>query len=105
VVGFFGGGMQQVLPVVLIASQRRLAKIQRLRADLTGVVDAHQAGGMASLRIIEVGFNNALSGRGALRGGRTGHSLEGVVTLNQKAIKRSQCTNVHGNTSQCKILP
>jgi hypothetical protein len=100
-IGFLGGRMQQVLAVIGIARQRRLAKVERLRADLTGVVDAHQSGGMSALGVIEIGFGDAGRRRGPLCGGRAGDSLQCAIASNQQAIKRRQGTGIHEGSMVC----
>jgi len=54
-IGFLGGSGFQMRPGRRIAGQRRLAVVQRLRANLAGMVHAHQACGMAAVLRVEFG--------------------------------------------------
>src|SRR3546814_6603127 len=49
VVTFFARGIKQVTAGVRIARGQRLAVVQRLRGNLAGMIDAHQAGDVAAL--------------------------------------------------------
>ena len=48
-IGFFLRRAQQLLPGIVRARHQRLPLIKRLRTDFTGVVDAHQPGGVITL--------------------------------------------------------
>src|SRR5205807_7778281 len=50
VIALFGGGRMQRAAHVRIARDHRLPAVKRLRADLAGVVDAHEARGTALVR-------------------------------------------------------
>lgn len=63
---------------VLVAGDRRVSLVQRLRCNLPGVIDAHQASGMPFLSFVEVriddigggGFPGRVPGRGGDRSQR-----------------------------------
>jgi hypothetical protein len=98
-VGFFAGRMQQMIAVRRISSQRRLAQIQRLRTDLTGVIDPHQAGHVAALCVIDIGFLDTEGGRRSLGGGCAGDGLDCALAAGQQAVERCQGADVHAQSS------
>ncbi len=53
---FFVGGMLHRLTYLRQFGSQCLTLIQRLGADLTGMVDAHQAGNMLGLLFVQLGF-------------------------------------------------
>jgi len=70
-----------------------LALVQRLGTDFAGVVDAHQAGDMAGLLLIELGVRLDDGRRGA--GGLAAEGQQGAhggIGLQQQAVERRVVT-------------
>jgi hypothetical protein len=66
--------------------RERLALVEALRHDLAGVVDAHQAGGMAALAVGHRRLGNAFGRVGARCGGRRRqHGAHRLVELLEDA--------------------
>jgi hypothetical protein len=57
-ISFLGCGFEQVRAQRRVARDCGLAEIQRLRADLADVVDAHEAGRVAAFGFIERGIGD-----------------------------------------------
>src|SRR5690606_5324423 len=81
VVGFFLGGVQQVLAGFLAARHRGLAEVERLGADLANVVDARQAGGMAALGVVQLDLGQSGGGVRAGGGRVAEDGLQGALAL------------------------
>ena len=71
---------------VRVARHQRLCRIQRLRAHLAGVIDAHQPGGVALLFRRELRQREIGAGNRAGRRRRPGECAQGAVETHDKLI-------------------
>src|SRR5204862_8034967 len=84
------GGLLRRGTGVRIARRERLALVQRLRANLADMVDAHQADHMVALALIERRLRLRVARRGTRGVRHAGNRAQGAVELANEAI------DVHG---------
>ena len=86
-VGLFLRGFEQVLARGLVARDRGLAAIQRLRADLADMVDPHQSGRVLALAVVQFDLCH-LGGRiGTDRGRCAEYRVERALAVGEEAIE------------------
>ena len=93
VVFFFGSRLGQCRLECFVFRSERLALVERLRADLAAVIDAHQGGGMPALRLRQVRLGELIGRRRAARLGRPRKGAQAPVELDDQSIQQG----VHGN--------
>ncbi|MNO97124.1 hypothetical protein D3C76_888210 [compost metagenome] len=93
VVDFFLGGVLHGFAYLGQFGGQCLALVQRLGADFAGMVDAHEAGNVAALGVIQVGIRlddgRGWAGRLAAEGQQGAH---GGIGLQQQAVERRVVT-------------
>ena len=96
-VGFLLRGFQQVGARSGIARDRGLAAVKCLRADLAHMVDPHQAGGVAALRLVQHHVGQGFGGVGAHRNRRAQYRFQGALGIVEHAVESGQTTSgIHG---------
>jgi hypothetical protein len=68
-IGFLRGRFEHACTLTFVVSDRSLAEVERLRADLADVIDAHESGGVSAFAIVERRFDDIRGGRGPHRDG------------------------------------
>ena len=96
-----GRGLFHLLAHVGQLRGQRLALIERLGADLAGVVDAHQARRQFALGGIEIGLGHGRGGIGPLRLGRRAEDrAQGLVQATEQLIEGCVGAGGHGTKIQ-----
>ena len=97
---FFAGGFVELRADGGVTRKQRLPLVQRLGAHLTHVIDAHQASGMTTLCLGELGRVTGASGRGtggddgigrvrSAGAGNAGHSAQGAVEFGKEIVEHA----------------
>ena len=94
---FFIGGVLHLCLDFLIASDRRVPLVERLRRYFPSMVNSHKAGCVGFLFDVEVGVRDAC-GRVVADWptGRRGDSVQRIADPCQQAVKVGELAAVHG---------
>jgi hypothetical protein len=94
---FFIGGVLHLFLDFLIASDRRVPLVERLRRYFPSMVNSHKAGCVRFLLDVEVGvrnvFGRVISGWST---GRRGDSVQRIADTCEQAVKAGESAVVHG---------
>src|SRR5690348_308435 len=93
-VGFLGGRGFKVRPRRGIARERGLPVVQRLRADLAGMVHAHQPGDVAASLRVQLGQGQRFAWRRTRGDCSTGHGVQGALEATKQQVERCGATDI-----------
>ncbi len=96
VVGFLLRGLAQLGAHRRVTRHCGLPRIQRLRADLARVVDAHQPGRMAAGGLVEFRLRVGFARVDALRLGPCEHGVQGALELAEPVVERTVVADERG---------
>jgi hypothetical protein len=88
VLGFLLRRALERLPRARVARRQRLALVERLRADLAGVVDAHQRRRVRAALAGKLGLGKLVSRHRAQRLRRSKHRAQAPVEGNDQIVER-----------------
>jgi hypothetical protein len=83
---FLARGFGEARADLRIARDQRLRRVERLRADLPGVIDAHESGGVTPVGGLLHRFGEIRAGRRTRRRRRAGERSQGAVEAEDEGV-------------------